>query len=101
MRRVWRAAYGVGIVLVVAALWGPEVNALGTAVGPRDLHRGRAAAPGQIPNLLQRFVEGVLRAFEELRDSLREQLCGRCPAAGMLVLCSAIAAGCARLQGRG
>ena len=90
MRWTYRAVCLVGIVLLVCACGGTEVAASEGA-------GGGATAPGQIPNLLQKLVEGVQRALEDLRDSLREQFCGRCPAAAsVLVLASVLAAGRAR-----
>jgi hypothetical protein len=35
--------------------------------------------PQQIPNLLREILDAVQKAVEDLEDSLREQLCGRCP----------------------
>ena len=99
MRWMCKAVCVVGILLVTLACWSGEASASEQAGRQADRNHRRAAAPGQIPNLLQAIVEAVQRAFRELRDSIREQICGRCPVtASALVLASVLTAGHSRAR---
>jgi len=82
------------LVMVVACV--PGTATVGGCARPVS---DQAVAPAlssiqQIPNLLRGIVEAVRQAFEELEDSLRDQLCSGCPVStGTLILASLSAIG--------
>ncbi|MBN1641748.1 MAG: hypothetical protein JXA09_10975 [Anaerolineae bacterium] len=116
MRWMVGAACVVGLVLAVLAGWAlggagrtPTLFSAEPAWGEGDHAAQHApwegvramAPPRQVPDLLRSIVEAVQRALQELEDSLREEVCGHCPAAAStLVLASVLAAGCGRARRR-
>jgi hypothetical protein len=100
MRRHRWAASVLGLGLIVIACWARPAAAGVGPVATVLVPEADAAAPQQIPDLLRAIVEGVEEALEELVDSVRKQLCGRCPAAaGTMIGIIALAAGCERHYG--
>ena len=95
MRWAYTAAYVVAVTLALLG-WGTTmVVALESAVdhGTSAVFRGEREW-WQVPDLLRSIVEAVQRALRELEDSLRDQVCGRCPAmASALVLASVLVVG--------